>query len=71
MTHLVIDTDVLALSIIFISLLSIHLYFKISDLRKVIKAYMLQAQSARKEHRSLEVKLNQLKLQNEILREAK
>ena len=71
MTHLAINTDVLALSIIFTALLAIHLYFKIRNMRKVIKALLLQADYARNEQNALEVKVERLKLQNEILKEAK
>ena len=71
MTHLAINTDVLALSIIFTALLAIHLYFKIRSMRKVFKALLLQADRARNEQNVLEVKVERLKLQNEILKEAK
>ena len=71
MTHLAINTDILALSIIFITLLAVHLYFKIRRMRKVIKAMLLQADYARDERNALEVKVERLKWQNEILKEAK
>ena len=71
MTHLVFNTDVLALSIIFTALLAAHLYFKIRNLRKVINALLLQTRNGRKEREALETKLQKLKWQNEILKEAK
>ena len=71
MTHLAIDNDVLALSIIFTTLLAVHLYFKIRNLRKVINALLLQTRNGRKEREALETKLQKLKWQNEILKEAK
>ena len=71
MTHLAINTDILALSIIFITLLAVHLYFKIKSMRKVINALSLQADRGRKERIALEVKVERLKWQNEILKEAK
>ena len=71
MTHLAINTDVLALSIIFMTLLAIHLYFRIRTMRKVIKALFLQADHAREERDTLQAKYQKLKLQNEILKEAK
>ena len=71
MTHLAINTDVLALSIIFTALLAIHLYFKMRNMRKVIKALLLQTHNERKEKEALRVKYGKLKLQNEILKEAK
>ena len=71
MTHLAINTDVLALSIIFITLLAVHLYFKIRSMRKAIKAFLLQAEYERGENVRLQVRLQQLKYQNEILKEAK
>ena len=71
MTHLSINTDVLALSIIVMTILAIHLYFKIRTMRKVIKALMLQADYAREERDVLRAKYQKLKLQNEILKEAK
>ena len=71
MTHLAINTDILALSIIFVTLLAVHLYFKIKSMRKVINALSLQADRGRKERIALEVKVERLKWQNEILKEAK
>lgn len=71
MTHLAINTDILALSIIFITLLAVHLYFKIKSMRKVINALSLQTDRGRKERIALEVKVERLKWQNEILKEAK
>ena len=71
MTHLAINTDILALSIIFITFLAIHLYFKIRSMRIVIKALFLQADNAREENVKLKVQLQRLKWQNEILKEAK
>ena len=69
MTHLAINTDVLALSIIFITLLATYLYFKIRNMRKVIKALLLQTDSARDERIALEIKVAKLQWQNEILKE--
>ena len=71
MTHLAINTDVLVLSIIFITLLAVHLYFKIRSMRTVIKALFLQADNVREENVKLKVQLQRLKWQNEILKEAK
>ena len=71
MTHLAFNTDVLAISIIVITLFSTHMYFKIKSMRKIINAYKLQADYERKEKTKLETKLQQLKWQNEILKEAK
>ena len=69
MTHLAINTDVLALSIIFITLLATYLYFKIRNMRKVIKALLLQTDNARDERIALEIKVAKLQWQNEILKE--
>ena len=71
MTHLAINTDILALSIIFITFLAIHLYFKLRSMRKVIKALFLQVELAQNEKIELKAKMYKLKLQNEILKEAK
>ena len=71
MTHLAINTDLLALSIIFITLLAIHLYFKIRSMRKVIKALFLQVELEQNEKIEIKSKMYKLKLQNEILREKK
>lgn len=71
MTNLAINTDLLALSIIFITFLAIHLYFKIRSMRTVIKALFLQVDNAHDENIKLKVQLQRLKLQNEILKEAK
>ena len=69
MTHLAINTDVLALSIIFITLLATYLYFKIRNMRKVTKALLLQTDNARDERIALEIKVAKLQWQNEILKE--
>jgi len=71
MTHLAINTDILALSIIFITFLAIHLYFKLRSMQKVIKALFLQVELAQNEKIELKAKMYKLKLQNEILKEAK
>ena len=71
MTQIAINSDILALSIIFIALLAMHLYFKIANLRKVNKALWLQVDNGRMEREALEIKLQQLKWQNQILKEVK
>ena len=69
MTHLAINTDLLALSIIFLTFLTVHLYFKIRMMRKVIKSLLCQEDNQREENVKLKIQLQRLKWQNEILKE--
>ena len=69
MTHLAINTDLLALSIIFLTFLAVHLYFKIRMMRKVIKSLLCQEDNQREENVKLKIQLQRLKWQNEILKE--